>query len=478
MSILTASLLLFGACSPVLASVQELATESLSGHILYVGGHGPGNYTKIGSALKDAEPGDTVFVYDDSSPYAEYLRINKTVRLTGENKNTTILNTTGQAAIDIGNTENVTISGFTIVNQNEDWCDTYGIWAFESNNLTIVNNRIIGCNYSIELQYLSNCTVTSNEVTGGTLAIDTYDVSSSTFSNNFFIDDPNGFNLNEARFNIIVNNTFINSGMSLIDRSYPNYYSGNKVNSKPLVYLENTSGLTLDNEPVGQIILVNCKNIQMRNLDLSNATIGLELINTNDCLLTNSTVCYNQWGGVYMIELCKDNVFSYNTINYNGNGIGGEEYACFNRIFRNSIRSNGDYGILLVGAGNSARFNLIENNSIGISIQEGLLNIVSKNSIQKNTEYGILIAFSGLNLIKSNNIIKNKRNVFFYISLGNVFIRNYWKPRFGLGPKMILGRQLIPTGFFDRWGFPILIEIPWVKFDWFPKLLPNKTQTQ
>lgn len=216
----------------------------------------------------------------------------------------------------------------------------------------------------------------------------------------------------------------------------------------------------------------------MRNLDLSNATIGLELINTNDCLLTNSTVCYNQWGGVYMIELCKDNVFSYNTINYNGNGIGGEEYACFNRIFRNSIRSNGDYGILLVGAGNSARFNLIENNSIGISIQEGLLNIVSKNSIQKNTEYGILIAFSGLNLIKSNNIIKNKRNVFFYISLGNVFIRNYWKPRFGLGPKMILGRQLIPTGFFDRWGFPILIEIPWVKFDWFPKLLPNKTQTQ
>ena len=40
---------------------------------LYVGGTGPGNYTSIQSAIDDAINGDTVFVYDDSSPYNEQI---------------------------------------------------------------------------------------------------------------------------------------------------------------------------------------------------------------------------------------------------------------------------------------------------------------------------------------------------------------------------------------------------------------------
>ena len=38
------------------------------GNIYYVGGNGPDNYTKIQGAINDASDGDTVFVYDDSSP--------------------------------------------------------------------------------------------------------------------------------------------------------------------------------------------------------------------------------------------------------------------------------------------------------------------------------------------------------------------------------------------------------------------------
>ena len=33
------------------------------GNVLYVGGSGPGNYTKIQDAVDDASDGDTVFVY-------------------------------------------------------------------------------------------------------------------------------------------------------------------------------------------------------------------------------------------------------------------------------------------------------------------------------------------------------------------------------------------------------------------------------
>ena len=51
------------------------SSQSKNGNILYVGGDGPGNYTKIQNAIDNASSGDTVFVYDDSSPYIEDIKI-------------------------------------------------------------------------------------------------------------------------------------------------------------------------------------------------------------------------------------------------------------------------------------------------------------------------------------------------------------------------------------------------------------------
>ena len=61
------------------------------GIILYVGGSGPGNYSNIKDAIDDARDGDTVFVYNDSSPYCENIIIDKSIRLVGEEKNTTVI---------------------------------------------------------------------------------------------------------------------------------------------------------------------------------------------------------------------------------------------------------------------------------------------------------------------------------------------------------------------------------------------------
>ncbi|MGF3554110.1 MAG: hypothetical protein ACQXXF_02395, partial [Thermoplasmatota archaeon] len=53
------------------------------GNWLYVGGSGPKNYTKIQDAIDKATDGDTVFVYDDSSPYKENVIIYKSIKLIG-----------------------------------------------------------------------------------------------------------------------------------------------------------------------------------------------------------------------------------------------------------------------------------------------------------------------------------------------------------------------------------------------------------
>ncbi|RLF63839.1 MAG: hypothetical protein DRN31_01550, partial [Thermoplasmata archaeon] len=67
------------------------SSENNSSGILYVGGSGPGNYTSIQSALDNASSGDTVFVYDDSSPYEECIVVDKSITIMGENRDTTAI---------------------------------------------------------------------------------------------------------------------------------------------------------------------------------------------------------------------------------------------------------------------------------------------------------------------------------------------------------------------------------------------------
>ena len=59
------------------------------GNWLYVGGTGPENYTFIQDAVNDSSNGDTIFVF--SGTYYENVVINKSIKLIGEDKNTTII---------------------------------------------------------------------------------------------------------------------------------------------------------------------------------------------------------------------------------------------------------------------------------------------------------------------------------------------------------------------------------------------------
>jgi len=73
-------LLFFGASivSSINIQMQEVAKSS-GGIFLYVGGSGPGNYTKIQDAIDNATSGDTVFVYN--GVYYENVIVNKTINL-------------------------------------------------------------------------------------------------------------------------------------------------------------------------------------------------------------------------------------------------------------------------------------------------------------------------------------------------------------------------------------------------------------
>ena len=101
--------------TPQTAFLISYNSTQATGSTLYVGGIGAGNYTSIQQAIDNASTDDTIFVYDDSSPYYENILINKTLSLIGENHLTTIIdgNESNGHLICI-TAESVMLTGFTL----------------------------------------------------------------------------------------------------------------------------------------------------------------------------------------------------------------------------------------------------------------------------------------------------------------------------------------------------------------------------
>ncbi|GAG53102.1 unnamed protein product, partial [marine sediment metagenome] len=129
----------------------------------------------------------------------------------------------------------------------------------------------------------------------------------------------------------------------------------NTVNGKPLVYLENTSNQTITD--AGQVILVNCDNITLANLNLSNASVGVELCGTNNSRIMNNTVSDNMLG-IALTESSSGNTLTNNTVNKNGAaGIYLASSSNDNTVRNNIANSNTIWGIWLDSSNNNTIYN-------------------------------------------------------------------------------------------------------------------------
>lgn len=415
----------------------------------------PDDYLTIQAAIEAAEPSSVIYV--KAGVYSEHVIINKPLWLIGEDLNRTIID--GQQfgatlTIKINNVlmKNFTITGGGVIGGLLG--QGIGVALYNAANCTIINNRIIGNRMGIYLHSSSNIVISNNDIMNNREGIYLYNslynsiirnniVANKYFaihlfsSNNTQIIENNMINNSLSIYlyasscnNTIIKNNITRSGDMIISTSsnnnisknifvcnglyvlssYKNIIKDNTVNNKPLVYFEENSEHVI--KEAGQVILINCKNITMENLELSNVGIGIELWQTNNTIITRSKLMNNQIG-IYLYASLYNNI-SDNDIVHNVLGLRFISSA-YNNILRNNIISNG-YGAIL---------------------EFSAYNNISRNKIMLSTNYGLFFIKSLNNLIYNNEFIDNAEQVLSYESIniwdsGYPSGGNYWSNYIGM----------------------------------------------
>ena len=218
----------------------------------------PDDYERIQWAVDNASDGDTIIVRDGT--YYENVFVNKKLTIKSENGPANCIVNGSSSDVFTLEADGIRIESFTIAGGR------YGI-CIRSNNNMIINNNISLNNYGgIWLENSNNNSISKNNI-----------------SSNYWY----GLYLWYSNKTMIRKNEFINNGI-FVEYSYGSIVEDNKVNRKPLVYLEDESDKFIDN--AGQVILVKCKNITVMNSELTNTDVGIELWQSDNCLISNIVI--------------------------------------------------------------------------------------------------------------------------------------------------------------------------------------------
>jgi parallel beta-helix repeat protein len=328
---------------PITAQNVEKLFPTTRGNWLYVGGSGPGNYTRIQDAIDDASNGDTVFVYAASSPYYENVIVNKSINLMGEDKNTTIIN--GKRIDDSIwiKASFVNVSGFTILNSSTEDMHA-GITVIEKKSWEpddppwlaniCISDCIIKSNrcgirfYSSHRGNISSCVINDNP------------------SCSIYIISSSYVNVNDC---VINHNGDVYPGGIVIARDYTLWISDNVTVWNCSIFNNNGDGLRL--------IDGACDIEISYNKIFENTNCGI-FVSQSNAKIFNNNIYNNGVGGLFDGGIVLQDCINRVTIN------------------NNNIETNNQYGLYLLRSSvNSVTKNNFINNTVNAYFQHfSLLN--------------------------------------------------------------------------------------------------------
>jgi parallel beta-helix repeat protein len=369
-------------------SIQIKDTKkSYRGNIFYVGGSGPGNYTRIQDAIDNASDGDTVFIFNGI--YYENVRIkDKTITLIGEDTNSTIIDEGGDTtpkewALLASHADGSTVCNLTLQNSTTIYGTNFAFIATHSDNMKIINCRIRDSNNGMLLMY-----------------------SEYTYMRN------NRFENNTMNFGI--------SSSGNVPDFYNDIDTSNTINGKPIYNLNNQSDLIIDSVDIGWLGLNNCTNITVKNITITDTYQSIYITRTKYSTISNCKL-YN--ARLWSIMIGCDSYFNKIENCPILEGVGINSHWGESSGYNTFSNCNLTFGISIW----DSNYNSFDNCSIDLSLEKpGVLgeiiidakyNTISNCNIS-NSRWGCILngcgTMSGSNY---NNIINNNFYNFTYSAI-------------------------------------------------------------
>ena len=335
--------LIYNPVSAINHSSYSVSPLHQNDSMLYVGGSGPGNYTRIQDAIDNASAGDIIFVFNGF--YQENIVIDRPIQLLGEERNTTIIDGGYQRSVIVITVDNASVQGFTVQHAKND-IGSAGIEIHAAARVLVTNNSIQ------ENGWFGVWVHTSRSV-------------HICIESNVILNNSYGIYLQKASQSYIARNTVRDNGEGI----YILGSSGSQI-------IHNT----ITNREIG-VHVENCYDtILSENVVIDNAH-GIYVFNSSEMTLERNTIGWNRWYGLWI----KDTIYS--------------------SVHENSILHNIDVGLFLESSFDlSVMNNTVWDNDNGIYLKDSAGNTIRYNNLRNFKVNGCFVAHS---LVNRRNIWKS-----------------------------------------------------------------------
>ncbi len=270
----------------------------------------------------------------------------------------------------------------------------------------VINNTFVKCSeYGLFVDYSPSCKIINNTCTDNDIGIQLVASGSSNITLNSCENNSRyGISISISTYTTISNNTLINDGLFIYEANIANYLKyfiyNNSINSKAFGYCTNIENQTLDSVDYGQMFLLNCINITVLNIDVSNSDLGVLIL---DCI--NTTL---------------RNIHSNN--NWNGIQIANSETI----TLTNCSVKNGRFTAINAQNVNNLTFynNTINSEAIGLILSHVDDSNISNNLFLSSVDYGVYVTYGSDNNIFYGNIFAGNKGG--NIQASDYGINNMW----------------------------------------------------
>ena len=270
-----------------------------------------------------------------------------------------------ESAIDVSYINGVTIRNFNIVGSY-----FYGILMIESSGVTVEDCSISGNVRGAYVYNSTGSTFTGNTIANNEIGIDMQVSPGSTFRNNSF----------DNRQNLAIFGQIISHFAADIDTS-------NTVKDKKIYWLSNKENMVISPSTypdVGMLALIDCKNITVSDLEITNNGQGLIIAYSINTRVQRNTFRDNHNG--ILIFSSSSNELTNNVIQDCFRAIQISRNSRYNTLNSNNITNNNQGILMFDSSSNTIIGNLVKDNEMGIGFNSASNNMIRSNHFINNTE--------------------------------------------------------------------------------------------